>query len=214
MAQAIIRHAFCRDVKVLVNTGYNVMSQPLADSIVSAAARAEGYGNKRPYEFKEDGKDYLFFGFRPNAFQLYLQMGESIVSAYETDYQGHDLTQLPIMRGIKNFQDIDMVFAISGYVGSPEMWINVAKTKFNKPVALGQVAISASDYYPYLQSGQICGMLPGLRGAAEYEGACGAPPVATRRMWAQLYIHVFAIFLIIIGNLEFFFGGFLKSRKN
>ena len=55
-------------------------------------------------------------------------------------------------------------------------------------------------------------MLPGLRGAAEYEGACGSPPRATGRMWAQLYTHTFAILLIIIGNLEFFFKGF-KHRK-
>ncbi|MBR6461946.1 hypothetical protein IKS73_02260 [bacterium] len=212
MAHAFIRHCFSRGVKVLVNTGGNVMSQPLAQNIISASATEGALMKKNKYDFMEDGTDYVFFGFRPNAFQLYLQMGENILTAYETDYAGHDLTLLPIMRGIRNFSDIDMVFSISGYVGSPETWITVGNTKFGKPVALGQVAISASDYYPYIQSKQICGMLPGLRGAAEYEGACGSPPRATGRMWAQLYTHTFAILLIIIGNLEFFFKGF-KHRK-
>lgn len=208
----ILRHCFSRGVKVLINTGGNVMSQPLAQNIISASATEGALMKKNKYGFMEDGTDYVFFGFRPNAFQLYLQMGENILTAYETDYAGHDLTLLPIMRGIRNFSDIDMVFSISGYVGSPETWITVGNTKFGKPVALGQVAISASDYYPYIQSKQICGMLPGLRGAAEYEGACGSPPRATGRMWAQLYTHTFAILLIIIGNLEFFFKGFKRSR--
>ena len=212
MAHAFIRHAFSRGVKVLVNTGGNVMSQPLAQNIINASATEGKLMRKNQYGFMQDGVDYVFFGFRPNAFQLYLQMGENILTAYETDYAGHDLTLLPIMRGIRNFSDIDMVFSISGYVGSPETWITVGNTKFGKPVALGQVAISASDYYPYIQSKQICGMLPGLRGAAEYEGACGSPPKATNFMWAQLFTHVFAILLIIIGNLEFFFKGFKRSR--
>lgn len=205
MSQAVCRHAFRRGAKLLINVGYDVMSQPLAQKIISDAA-LDGRSVDPPYPFRESGVDYLFFGFRPNAFQVYLQMGESITAAYETDYSGRDTSSMPIMRGIKDFSDIDLVVTVSSFVGGPEMWINVGKTKFNKPVASGMTAVSASDYYPYLQSGQLCGLLSGLRGAAEYEALVGVNPApATRRMWAQLYIHTFAILLIIIGNIEYLF---------
>jgi len=36
-------------------------------------------------------------------------------------------------------------------------------------VAVGVTAVMAADLYPYLQSGQLVGMLAGLKGAAEYE---------------------------------------------
>jgi hypothetical protein len=36
-------------------------------------------------------------------------------------------------------------------------------------VAVGVTAVMAADMYPYLQSGQLIGMLSGLKGAAEYE---------------------------------------------
>ena len=203
MAYASIRHAFSKGIKVLINNGYTVMAQPLSQIIVDQAATG-GATMPEPYDFKEAGKDYVFFGFRPNAFQVYLQMGESIMSAYETDYSGRSLAELPIMRGLKDIKDIDGIAAYSCNAGCPESWINVADTKFGIPLVIGMTAVSVSDYFPYLQSGQLKGLLTGLRGAAEYEKVVGAPPIANRRMWAQLYIHTFAILLIIIGNIEFF----------
>ena len=206
----ILRHCFSRGVKVLINTGGNVMSQPLAQQTIDKAVK-DGNRLDPPYPTMESGVDYVFLGFRPNAFQLYLQMGESIISAYETDYSGKDLSTMPIMEHIRDFRAIDCVVTVSAYVGAPETWITVGNAKFGKKVILGGGAIGASDYYPFLQSGQICGLLPGLRGAAEYESALKCPDIGSKRMWSQLYTHAFAIFLIILGNIEFFFSA--KRRK-
>jgi len=206
MAYSSIRHAFSLGIQVLIKNGYTVMAQPLSQMIVDSAALG-GATMPRPYGFKEAGSDFVFFGFRPNPFQVYLQMGESVLSAYETDYSGKALADMPIMKGIKDIRDIDGIAAYSCNVGTPESWINVAQTKFNIPLVVGMTAVSVSDYFPYLQSGQLCGLITGLRGAAEYEKAVGAPPVANRRMWAQLYTHAFAIGLIIVGNIEYFIKG-------
>jgi len=206
----ILRHCFSRGVKVLINTGGNVMSQPLAQQTIDKATK-DGSRLDPPYPTMESGVDYVFLGFRPNAFQLYLQMGESIISAYETDSSGKDLSTMPIMEHIRDFRAIDCVVTVSAYVGAPETWITVGNAKFGKKVILGGGAIGASDYYPFLQSGQICGLLPGLRGAAEYESALKCPDIGSKRMWSQLYTHAFAIFLIVLGNIEYFFS--TKKRK-
>ena len=207
---AILRHCFSRGVKVIMNIGGNVMSQPLAQQALDEAAR-DGARLNPPYPLMESGKDYVFLGFRPNAFQLYLQMGESIVAAYETDYAGRNLSDMPIMQHIKDFRTIDVVVDVSAYVGAPETWIAIGNAKFKKAVILGMGAIGASDYYPFLQSKQIAGLLPGVRGAAEYETALKCPGAGSKRMWSQLYSHVLAIFLILLGNVEFFFKP--KRRK-
>lgn len=209
MADAVMRHCFRENVKVLGNVGYNPVSAQLGKNIMDEAA-GDGKGLYTP---RIDGEDYLFLGFRPNAMMVFLQMGEDIITAYESDYSGNDLNNVPIMRGIKTFDEIEMVVTLTGYVGGPELWINVAKTKFNKPVGIGMTAVSAADYYPYLQSGQIVGLLSGLRGAAEYETALGFPTIAVKRMRPQLYAHTFAVFLIIVGNIEFFVGKFRKRFK-
>ena len=178
MAEAILKHAFTEKVKVIGNVGYNPVSAQLGKNIMDAAASAGG----DRYNLRVDGKEYTFLGFRPNAFMVYLQMGENIITAYETDYANNDLNSLPIMRGIKNFNEIEMVVTLTGYVGGPEMWMNVAKTKFGKPLGIGMTAVSAADYYPYIQSEQIVGLLSGLRGAAEYESAIKLPGIAMKRM--------------------------------
>ncbi len=209
MAEAILHHVFRENIKVIGNVGYNVISAQLAQNIMeNVASRPDA-----AYEPKAAGEHYIFLGYRPNAFMVYMQMGEDIITAYETDYAGNDLNTVPIMKGVRNYGEIEMIVNLTGYVGSPEMWMNVGKTKFNKHVGLGMTAVSAADYFPYIQSKQIVGLLSGLRGAAEYETAIHRPSVAVQRMRPQLYAHTLAIVLIVIGNVELLVSKFRKKRK-
>ena len=41
--------------------------------------------------------------------------------------------------------------------------------RFHFPLAMGCTAVIAPDLYPFVQSGQVTGILGGLRGAADYE---------------------------------------------
>ncbi len=209
MAVSLLRHAFKNNIKVLGNVGYNVISAQLAQNIIEDVAH-ESSDN---FQSQKAGKDYVFLGYRPNPFMVYMQMGESIISAYESDYAGNDLNTLPIMKGVNNYGDMEDVILLSGYVGMPEVWMNVAKTKFGRDVGLGMTAVSAADYYPYIQSKQITGLLAGLRGAAEYETELKELGSGIKGMRSQLYAHTLAILLIIIGNVEFFISKFRKKRK-
>jgi len=209
MAESLLRHSFKNGVKVIGNVGYNMISAQLAQNIIENVAHEPS----DKFTPQKTGKDYIFLGYRPNAFMVYMQMGESILSAYETDYAGNDLNTLPIMKGVHDYAEIEEVILLSGYVGMPEIWINVAKTKFGKDVGLGMTAVSAADYYPYIQSKQITGLLAGLRGAAEYETELKTLGSGVKGMRSQLYAHSLAILLIVIGNVEFFISKFRKKRK-
>lgn len=199
-AEIIIRHAFMRGIVVVAVTVANPLGAQLAYSIIERAAREP---NGR-YEVKLPGRDYVYLGFRPGYFNLMLQMGEDITRAYGADYAGTPLADLPCMRGIKNFHDMELVAVITGYVGTPETWLQVVKTKYNRPLGMGMTAVSVADYTPYVQSKQFVGLLPGMRGAAEYEMALDAPAAGTRGMLAQLASHMLIIVLIAIGNILFF----------
>jgi hypothetical protein len=58
--------------------------------------------------------------------------------------------------------------------------------------------------YPLLRSGQINGLIGGLRGAAEYESLIGQKGKAVAGMDAQSATHVAIIVLVIICNLFYF----------
>jgi hypothetical protein len=72
--------------------------------------------------------------------------------------------------------------------------------RFHLPMVAGVTAVSAPEFYPYLQSGQLVGLLGGMAGAAEYEKIRGEKGTATRGMDAQSMAHVFVALCILAGN--------------
>jgi hypothetical protein len=58
----------------------------------------------------------------------------------------------------------------------------------------------APEQYPFLDSGQLVGLLTGMKGAAEYEKLVGAPALATRGMLGQSAAVVLILVFIALGN--------------
>jgi hypothetical protein len=68
----------------------------------------------------------------------------------------------------------------------------------------GVTAVSAPEFYPYLQSKQLLGLLGGMAGGAEYEKLMNEPAgpgTAQRGMDAQSLAHVFVALCIVLGNV-------------
>jgi len=99
---------------------------------------------------------------------MVLGMGDNIATTMNTDAEGRKLESLPIMKGINNYNEMNLAVEFSGSVAG-YYWMYYARPKFGLNVAVGVTAVMAADEYPYLQSGQLIGMLAGLKGAAEYE---------------------------------------------
>jgi hypothetical protein len=62
----------------------------------------------------------------------------------------------------------------------------------------------ATDYYPYLSSRQLLGLIGGMKGAAEYEKRMDLFGDARRGMDAQSMVHVIVALLVILGNVALF----------
>ena len=75
----------------------------------------------------------------------------------------------------------------------------------------------ASDYFIFIQSGQIIGQMGGLRGAAEYEvlleqnGVYPTTDKAFQGMDVQSAAHIAIFLFVLLGNIAFFAGGFHKK---
>ncbi len=88
------------------------------------------------------------------------------------------------------------------------MWIAYGQGRYNFPLALGLTGVMGADYYPYLNSGQIFGLMAGLLGAAQYEKLADNAGRALDGMRVQVYAHIIIILFIVMGNI-----GFLVTRK-
>ncbi len=200
MVLAVLRHCFAKNIRVIGMVLFPPGGVGLAERAISQAAGEYG---------KQSGVDYTFLGFLPGYSAVILSMGEDIHRTFPQDHRGVDMDSLPMMGDVQNYDDIPLLISVSGSA-VPLAWLIFAGSRYHQEIGCGTTAVSAAQYYPYLQTGQFVGMLGGLKGAAEYEyliekaGFTKARKTASIGMDAQSIVHLMIIFLIVLGNIAYF----------
>ena len=203
-AIAILRHAFKKNLRVVAMTLW-VSGTGLADQILSQTAKEAG---------KENGKDYVFLGWSPGGSAVILNMGQDLYNAFPADYGGKATKGLPVLAGVQNLRDV--TYAVSLGAGNPgvEAWYVFGKDKYKFELGGGCTGVIAPGLYPLLRSGQINGLIGGLRGAAEYETLIGQKGKAVAGMDAQSATHLAIIVLVAICNIFYFTLRRLQRRHD
>lgn len=193
MHLAAARHLMSRNIKI-VGLALYPGGPPLTDQVLRMAAAEYG---------KRQGVDYVNLGYKAGNELVMSQMGSSIPRTFPVDRSGTPVSQIPVMSGIQNYSSFPLLVSISaGYPGTKE-WVQQVVSRYHIPMVAGVTAVSAPEYYPYLQAGQLKGLLGGMAGGAEYEVLIRKPALATRGMDAQSLAHLFIALMIILGNLAF-----------
>ena len=194
MAVSILRHAFRKNLRVMGMTLW-VTGTGMAEKVMSNVAEEMG---------KERGRDYVFLGFTPGSSAVSLNMGQDLLATFPKDHYGTPTRALPVLKGVRSLRDVQ--YAVSLAAGSPgiETWYVYGKDKYKFELGGGCTAVAAPGIYPLLQTGQINGLIGGLRGAAEYETLIEKKGKATAGMDAQSATHFMIILLILACNLFYF----------
>lgn len=212
MLRATIRHAFERGVRViglaLLMEGVSIGERLLIEAAEALNDEYAEAGGERRITM---GEDWVYLGYRAGNEAVLLGLGTEIRHVFSRDFYGFDLDSYPLMVDIHNYDDLGLISTVSG-TNWPEYWVAFAGTPFDIPVLVGCTAVSAPQYYAFLQTGQMTGMLGGLKGAAEYERLMNRPGLAGRAMAAQLAVHVLIVMLIVLGNVVFFFERLRRRR--
>ncbi|BFU93582.1 MAG: conserved protein of unknown function [Nitrospira sp.] len=193
-AIALLRHAFRKNLRVVAMTLW-VTGTGLADQIISQVSHELG---------KENGTDYVFLGWSPGGSAVIINMGQDLYQAFPSDYGGKATKGLPVLEGVQSLKDVS--YAVSLGAGNPgvEAWYVFGKDKYKFELGGGCTGVMAPGLYPLLRSGQINGLIGGLRGAAEYESLIGQKGRAVAGMDAQSATHMAIIVLVIMCNLFYF----------
>ena len=150
------------------------------------------------------GKDYVLLGFRPGNEAVVKGIVSNIRKLYSTDARGTLTDKIHMMEGINQLADFDFIFTASaGYPGTVE-WVQYGADPTGVPMSTGVTSIQVNEVMPYVQSGQVKGILAGMPGAAEYEKLVGVPGIGTSGMDAQSIAHLVIVLFIIFGNVAFF----------
>lgn len=192
MNRTAFRQLLRKDCKVVVTVLWNA-----GPGLVEATLNdvASEFPNKRY------GVDWVNLGYKAGDDAVMVLMGQGIKNAFPRDYRGNVTSTLPLMMEVRDYSSFPMLVNISaGFPGTKE-WVQQVNSRFHLPMVAGVTAVSAPEYYPYLQSGQLRGMLGGMAGAAEYEKVRGEKGTATKGMDAQSLAHVFVAICIVLGNI-------------
>jgi hypothetical protein len=213
MTLALLRHAFANHRRVgLVAT--SVYGLGLGEDALRQVKREFDSVATTHEDSIINGEDFIFWGWTTPLLTMMLGMGEKITNVFPVDYYGARTESLPMTRHVKNYNDVGILVSVAGSA-TPISWIAYAQTQFGLRIGCGTTAVSAADYYPYLNSGQFTGMLAGMRGAAEYEqllqdklAAAGSSLTlrrkATEAMSSQTAAHIAIILFIVVGNIGYF----------
>ncbi len=194
MALAFLHHCFQKKHKVIIMALWPMGAQ------LAVSAMAE---MNQDFDL-EYGRDYVNLGFKPGGDIVVKSLGASFPEIFPKDMAGAPTAGLPIMAKVRNLKDIDLIMDLSaGDPGIPA-WVRVANALYQRKVVGGCTAVSAPQFFPYLQTGQLIGLLGGLKGAAEYETLTAYPGKASPRMDSQSVAHVVIIAFILFANISYF----------
>ncbi len=125
-----------------------------------------------------------------------------------TDARGNKTADLPIMQGKKTVKDFAFVHGFTSSDLGITGWLRQVVDTMKIPYAVGVVTVSVPAATPFYNSGQLKGLLGGLRSAAEYEHLINKPGQSLAMMDAQSMGHLLIIGFIVIGNI-----GYLLTKK-
>lgn len=164
---------------------------------------------------KKRGEDYVYLGYKPYFGIIILSIGQDFRISYPADFYDTPLDDIPMMKTIRNYDDVAAVIEVGGS-NVTHAWLTNARERYKVPLAFAVTAVSGPQYYATLQSGQIFGLIGGLKGAAEYEmllldeyQRLNVTARAIQGMNVQNIVHILIILLTIVGNLAFF----MKKRQ-
>lgn len=213
MLVALLRHAFAIHRRVGVLAMY-VQGLGIGEDAIRQASSEFNAHARTNEDSVLNGRDYVYWGWTTPPITIMLGMGQRIARVFSVDYYGAKTESLPIMKYLKNYDDAGILVSVAASA-VPLSWINLAQTQFGIHLGCGTTAVSAADWYPYVNSGQFSGMLAGMKGAAEYEELLerrmvqngmnwGLRRKGTEAMSSQAAAHIAIIAFIIIGNIGYF----------
>ena len=214
MSVAVLQHLFSKGVKV-----YTVPLWP--EGLMMAKYAMQEVVESGLFNLTEH-IDYVSFPYKAGGEIIIRGIATDIRSIFTQDVNNTLIKDIPMMDSVYNVTDFDFVFDLSAGVPGNAEWVQFACDENNVPLSSGCTSIMVTDAIPYVESGQIRGILAGMPGAAEYEQMVFKylsnekdnkflnkdisiiPGKATSRMSAQSIAHLLMVIFIIFGNISYY----------
>jgi hypothetical protein len=214
MNEAILKHCFTLGHKIYF-MGLWDQGPALATNAIDSVIKSKD----NAFPPKVYGEDYINLGYKAGGYAVIMSMAKSeIQDIFNKDVNNNPISNFPMMKEVNNLKSFDLVLGLTGgNNGVIDAWLPVANAIYGMKVAAGCSSVSAPQFYQYTQTGQLSGLIEGIKGCAEYEsllfkrsGIKNAAGKGTSSIDVQSVIHLVIMFFIIIANTVYFLD---KKRK-
>jgi hypothetical protein len=210
---AIVRHLMEKKLKFAIVT-HILTGIPFTEEICKSAAEdyKKRYGTEVVY-----GRDYVNLGYVAGGELMVRKLAANIRTTAPKDLYQTPIDDIPALEGINSVDNISLLCQFTGS-GLYRSWVQLfqstdAKTNYRPPMGHGCTGVIIPEVRPYLDSGQMIGILGGMTGAAEYETLLGYEGRATDAMLSQTFAHVAIIIVVFICNLFYLASKISNKRK-
>lgn len=195
-AIAAVRHGLSKNLRFVAGSTIQVMAGNTIQQLWESVSEE--------FPDKTYGKDFINLGYKPGEKVFYEKLLDNAnEAAMGIDNYGNNLSEFAIMQDFENLKEAEVILTFISAKGI-EDYIAHVSDPYEIPLLVGAVAVQVSEMMPFLRSGQIHGLLKGMRGSAEYEIVTGKPGAAVAGMDTQSFAHLLVIAFIILGNIGYF----------
>ena len=149
------------------------------------------------------GEDWMFFGYIAGGQTAMAGILGDIRALTSIDFEGNDVDTLPIMDGVNSADDFDIVAYVTTSGDIAEGWVYQAYSQYNRPVLGGMLSMMTTSMKPYYDTGQILGLMDGIKGAADLEFLTGHPGDAIISSDILSFSQTLVLIFIALGNIAY-----------
>ena len=191
--ECVVRHLCRQHVRfVVASVAITPFAPEFAERVIGPIVAEAGYVY---------GTDWVNLGYVTGGDMKVIINGlcHDLHAMWPSDVHGTPVGNLPLMQRVHSIRDVHLLYSIT--YSPTEDWISLVNGQFGTPVAFGCMTIMSPLYATYIDSGQLCGMLAGNRGAAEYEALLGREGTATERITFASFGNCMILAAVVLGNL-------------
>ncbi len=198
--EAVLRHLMRKRVRFTM-LSIEAQSRDISLRLAERVTQEGGY---------EYGRDWVHFGFNPNLTVYIKGMINDLPNTVKQDVRGTPISEIPMLKGITSLRQYKLVIDVTP-TGSIPIWISYSPKELK--ILYCPTSVMAAEAYTYLDSGQIKGMIPGAKGAQEYEQLLGIEGLGAPFANAISFSHVLIIAFILLGNFAMFMNRLAERRE-
>lgn len=150
------------------------------------------------------GEDYVFIGYIAGGQTAMAGVLGDLQSLVTNDYQGNAISTFSLMDNVGGADDFALVAYVTTAGETAEGWVYQASSQYNKVVLGGCLSMMTTSIKPYYDSGQLAGIMDGIKGAADLEFLTGHPGDAIVSSDILTFTQSLVLIFIIVGNVSWF----------